>query len=81
MSSNSNENYITDYLFENLQSNNNSSTDIDDFFTFKITFHHTKVIENNSSDENEENNTLKEIVCLNYSNVLTSFSPKKHGIL
>lgn len=57
MSSNLNENYISDYLFEDLLSDDNSLTDIDNFhdeYYFPPQENIIKVIESSSFNENRK---------------------------
>lgn len=81
MSSNLNENDISDYLFEDIPSDDNSLTDIDDYDDQDyIPPQHKaiEVVESSSSDENEQgNDEFVEILCLNDGNLLTLPSPKK----
>jgi len=80
MSSNLNESNIVDYLFEDIPSDDNSLTDIDDFDDQDYLPPQLKaieVVESSSSDENEEGNEFVEILCLNDGNLLTLPSPKK----
>uniref|UniRef100_A0A2S2QZJ1 PiggyBac transposable element-derived protein domain-containing protein n=1 Tax=Sipha flava TaxID=143950 RepID=A0A2S2QZJ1_9HEMI len=80
MNHNLNDDNIVDYLFEDLPSDDNSLTDIDDFDDHDYLPSQQKaieVVESSSSDENEESNELVEILCLNNGDILTLPSPKK----
>lgn len=80
MSSNLNEKNIADYLFEDIPSDDNSITDIDDFDDQDYLPPQQKpieVVESSSSDENVDDNEFVEIMCLNEGNILTLPSPKK----
>jgi len=81
MSFNLNENNIVDYLFEDIPSDDNSLTDIDDFYDQDYLPPQQKAMEvvecSSSDDENEESNELVDILCLNDGNLLTLPSPKK----
>lgn len=79
MNSNLNEGNIVDYIFEDILSDDNSLTDVDDFDDQDYLPPQQKaieVVESSSSDENEEDNELVEILCLNNGDVLTLPSPK-----